>query len=122
MWVADQGGRLKPMVETLDGNSIGGLLIDVFGAEMTAAISTCGTCGAVRPVAELVIYRRAPRHRRPLPNLRRRTHGVRRSARRECRRPDRDGQLERGSPGFIQPTGHEQASVPDRANRRVRRK
>jgi hypothetical protein len=48
------------MLEALDGNAIGGLLIDVFGADMTAASSTCGTCGAVRPVAELVVYRRAP--------------------------------------------------------------
>ena len=38
----------------------GGLLIDVFGTQMTAAYSTCGTCGASRPVAELVVYRRAP--------------------------------------------------------------
>jgi uncharacterized Zn finger protein len=27
---------------------------------MTAASSTCGTCGASRPVAELVVYRQAP--------------------------------------------------------------
>ena len=30
------------------------------GAEMTAAGSICGTCGATRPVAELVVYRQAP--------------------------------------------------------------
>jgi hypothetical protein len=47
-------------MDALDGNAIGGLLTDVFGAEMTAAGSTCGTCGATRPVAELVVYRRAP--------------------------------------------------------------
>jgi hypothetical protein len=47
-------------MDALDGNTIGGLLIDVFGAEMTAASSTCATCGATRPVAELVVYRRAP--------------------------------------------------------------
>jgi hypothetical protein len=47
-------------MDALDGNAIGGLLIDVFGTEMTAASSTCGTCGASRPVAELVVYRRAP--------------------------------------------------------------
>ena len=47
-------------MDALDGNAIGGLLIDVFGAEMTAAESTCGTCGASRPVAELVVYQRAP--------------------------------------------------------------
>jgi len=40
----------------LDGNAIGGLLHDVFGAEMTTAVGTCGSCGAVRQVAELVVY------------------------------------------------------------------
>ena len=47
-------------MEALDGNAIGGLLIDVFGAEMTTAGTICGTCGARRPVAELVVYPRAP--------------------------------------------------------------
>jgi Family of unknown function (DUF6510) len=47
-------------MDALDGNAIGGMLIDVFGTEMTAASSTCGTCGAIRPVAELVVYMRAP--------------------------------------------------------------
>jgi hypothetical protein len=47
-------------MDALDGNAIGGLLIDVFGTEMTAAGSICGTCGATRPVAELVVYRQAP--------------------------------------------------------------
>jgi hypothetical protein len=47
-------------MDAVDGNAIGGLLIDVFGTEMTAASSTCATCGATRPVAELVVYRRAP--------------------------------------------------------------
>jgi hypothetical protein len=41
----------------LDGNAIGGMLIEVFGTEMTAAIATCGSCGAARPVAELAVYR-----------------------------------------------------------------
>jgi hypothetical protein len=47
-------------MEALDGNAIGGLLIDVFGAEMTAAGTICGTCGATRPAAELVVFRQAP--------------------------------------------------------------
>ncbi len=47
-------------MDALDGNAIGGVLIDVFGAEMTAASSTCATCGATRPVAELVVFRQAP--------------------------------------------------------------
>ena len=44
----------------LDGNSIGGLLLELFGTEMTVAQSTCATCGAVAPVAETVVYLRAP--------------------------------------------------------------
>ena len=41
---------------TLDGNAIGGLLASVFGAEMTTAVGTCGSCGAVTMVAELPVY------------------------------------------------------------------
>jgi hypothetical protein len=40
----------------LDGNAIGGMLIEVFGTEMTTAIATCGSCGTARPVAELAVY------------------------------------------------------------------
>ena len=47
-------------MEPLDGNAIGGLLIDVFGAEMTSVSGTCGYCGDTGPVAELVVYRQAP--------------------------------------------------------------
>jgi hypothetical protein len=47
-------------MEALDGNAIGGLLHDVFGVEMTTAMSVCGHCGDTRPVAELVVYLRAP--------------------------------------------------------------
>ncbi len=42
-----------------DGNAIGGLLIEVFGAEMTTATGICATCGAVSQVAELAVYRPA---------------------------------------------------------------
>jgi hypothetical protein len=47
-------------MEAVDGNAIGGLLHEVFGTEMTAAASVCGTCGDARPVAELVVYLQAP--------------------------------------------------------------
>jgi hypothetical protein len=47
-------------MEALDGNAIGGLLHEVFGAEMTAAASVCGHCGDARPVAELAVYLQAP--------------------------------------------------------------
>jgi hypothetical protein len=41
----------------LDGNAIGGLLIEVFGTEMTTAVGTCGRCGKMAQVAELAAYR-----------------------------------------------------------------
>ena len=44
----------------LDGNAIAGLLSDVFGAEMTTAAGECASCGADGPVAETVVYLRAP--------------------------------------------------------------
>jgi len=47
-------------MEALDGNAIGGLLQDVFGVEMTAATGVCAHCGATGPVAEMVVYVRAP--------------------------------------------------------------
>ena len=47
-------------MEALDGNAIGGLLFEVFGAELTAATGTCDHCGAVAHVAELVVYLEAP--------------------------------------------------------------
>jgi uncharacterized protein DUF6510 len=40
----------------LDGNAIGGLLIEVFGAEMTTAVGTCGVCGSTGQVAEAAVY------------------------------------------------------------------
>jgi hypothetical protein len=40
----------------LDGNAIGGMLIEVFGTEMTTAVGICATCGAVSQVAELPVY------------------------------------------------------------------
>ena len=41
----------------VDGNAIGGLLIEVFGTEMTTAVGTCANCGAVGQVAEFAVYR-----------------------------------------------------------------
>ena len=46
---------LEPGV--LDGNAIGGLLIEVFGTEMTAVVGTCGSCGTADQVAEFAVYR-----------------------------------------------------------------
>jgi hypothetical protein len=43
----------------LDGNALGGLLHELFGAEMTAAPHTCQSCGAERPVAAHRLHRGA---------------------------------------------------------------
>ena len=44
----------------LDGNALGGELLEIFGVEMTAAIATCGSCGAVGEVARLEVYVQCP--------------------------------------------------------------
>ena len=47
-------------MDALDGNAIAGLLVEVFGAELTTATGTCAHCGASGPVAELEVYLQAP--------------------------------------------------------------
>jgi len=44
----------------LDGNAIGGMLLELFGVELTAATSVCGTCGVADFVARLEVYAHAP--------------------------------------------------------------
>jgi hypothetical protein len=41
----------------VDGNALGGLLHDLFGREVTHQLGCCDRCGAVRPVASLLVYR-----------------------------------------------------------------
>ena len=40
----------------LDGNAIGGILIDLFGTDLTAALGVCASCGARGEVATLDVY------------------------------------------------------------------
>ena len=44
----------------LDGNAVGGLLIDVFGREMTDSRGCCAACGAVNAMGALIVYRSGP--------------------------------------------------------------
>ena len=49
---------MKPLEDNvLDGNAIGGMLIELFGTEMTTAVGTCGVCGMTGQVAEFAVYR-----------------------------------------------------------------
>lgn len=41
---------------TLDGNAVGGLLLELFGVELTAAPCVCGGCGAREEIARLDVY------------------------------------------------------------------
>jgi hypothetical protein len=47
-------------MDALDGNAIAGMLVDVFGTEMTTMTGVCASCGASGPVAELEVYLQAP--------------------------------------------------------------
>ena len=40
----------------LDGNAAGGLLLELFGVDLTAAPCVCGGCGARDEVARLNVY------------------------------------------------------------------
>ena len=44
----------------VDGNAIGGVLMDVFGREMTDSRCCCASCGDVHVMAELMVYRSGP--------------------------------------------------------------
>ena len=44
----------------LDGNAVGGLLIEVFGEDLTNEMSTCPDCGREGEVATLHAYTHAP--------------------------------------------------------------
>jgi Family of unknown function (DUF6510) len=48
------------VMEPLDGNAIAGLLLDVFGSEMTTATAVCASCGTAVRLAEEMVYNRAP--------------------------------------------------------------
>ena len=44
----------------LDGNVMGGLLMEVFGQEMTNALGCCAHCGDKNQVGALIVYRAGP--------------------------------------------------------------
>jgi Family of unknown function (DUF6510) len=44
----------------VDGNATGGVLIDVFGRDMTAAVGTCSDCGAANALGAVLAYTNAP--------------------------------------------------------------
>ena len=45
---------------TLDANAVAGMLMEIFGTEMTASMSRCGHCGNRGQVGSLRAYTQAP--------------------------------------------------------------
>jgi hypothetical protein len=45
---------------TLDGNAVAGMLEEMFGTDMTAADSRCGSCGREGEVGTLLAFMNAP--------------------------------------------------------------
>jgi len=41
----------------VDGNALGGMLLEAFGREMTDARGCCDGCGTVQQVAEMLVFR-----------------------------------------------------------------
>ena len=41
----------------VDGNALGGAMMEVFGREMTDAHGSCASCGAVHAIGEMRVYR-----------------------------------------------------------------
>jgi hypothetical protein len=44
----------------VDGNALGGPMMDLFGREMTHARTCCARCGDVNPMAAFLVFDRAP--------------------------------------------------------------
>jgi hypothetical protein len=44
----------------LDGNAIGGVMLELFGVEMTTVPAVCGNCGAHEQMAMTDVYLDAP--------------------------------------------------------------
>ena len=51
---------MKTEEMVLDGNAIGGMMLELFGREMTMAVATCRSCGAAGPLASVDVYMKAP--------------------------------------------------------------
>jgi hypothetical protein len=45
----------------LDGTAMGGMMLDVFGRDITGGEASCGACGTRTPVGGLIAYDRPPR-------------------------------------------------------------
>ncbi|WP_415856274.1 DUF6510 family protein [Sinomonas sp. G460-2] len=59
-WTGRPARSRAPEDDYLDGNALAGPLSEVFSIDITAALGTCGGCGAVRAVAEAHLYVNAP--------------------------------------------------------------
>lgn len=47
---------MDPLDMRLDGNAAAGMLMDIFGSEMTNDITVCGHCHDHNPIGRLLVY------------------------------------------------------------------
>jgi len=47
---------MDPLEWRLDGNAAAGLLMEIFGREMTEDLTTCAACRAEHPIGRLLVY------------------------------------------------------------------
>jgi uncharacterized protein DUF6510 len=43
----------------VDGNALGGMMMEVFGREMTDAQGSCASCGTINAIGAMLVYRSA---------------------------------------------------------------
>ena len=57
--MSDNGADINRMLMT-DGNGVGGVLDELFSAEMTATPTECAACGRVGEIGSLLAFTQAP--------------------------------------------------------------
>jgi hypothetical protein len=57
--MSQNGGDMNTAL-MLDGNAVGGILYDIFSAEMTASHTECANCGRHEMLGELLAFTQAP--------------------------------------------------------------
>ena len=57
--MSQNGGDMNTAL-MVDGNAAGGMLYDIFSAEMTTSHTECASCGRHEVLGELMAFRQAP--------------------------------------------------------------
>jgi hypothetical protein len=47
---------MDPLDMRLDGNAVAGMMMEIFGREMTTDVTVCATCRTAHPFGKLLVY------------------------------------------------------------------